>query len=285
MTTIHLLRFDSLWDDSRHFTVRPLAGLLSDHPPFEQPHKRDYYLLLFVIRAAGRLIVDHTEIHIDQPTLIVIKPGAVLRIQLNNCAEGYLISFREEVFALRYHDNVLKQFRFLGQHTHACLQVDETTTERWVQLCQWAMDEYRLQPRGNEKVFRSYLNILLFDMERMSPPPAMAGRTENGRTTRIAVFEELIDRHFTQLKTPAAYADLLAITPDYLNKLCREALGQTSGAVIRQRVVTEAKRLLLHTSDTVSQIADRLGFENTSYFVAFFRKQSGTTPEQFRRSR
>jgi AraC family transcriptional activator of pobA len=285
MTTIRLLRFDSLWNDSRHFTVRPLAGLPSDHPQFEQPHKRDYYLLLYVIRAEGRLIVDHAEIRADQPTLIVVKPGAVLRIQLSSPAEGYLICFREEVFSLRYHDNVLKQFRFLEQHAYACLQVDETAVNRWVQLCQWAMDEYRLQPQGNEKVFRSYLNILLFDMERMSPLPSMTGRTDTVRMRKIAAFEELIERHFAQLKKPAAYADLLAITPDYLNKICRETLGQTAGSVIRQRVVTEAKRLLLHTSDTVSQIADRLGFENTSYFVAFFRKHSGTTPEQFRKSR
>lgn len=284
MTTIHLLGFDSLWDDGRRFTVRKLAGLLSDHPGFTHPHKRDFYLLLFVINAEGLLIVDHAEIRAGQPWLIVMKPSAVLSIQLDDPAEGYLICFREEVFSLRYHDNVFRQFRFLGQHAYACLQMDETATERWTQICEWAMDEYRLQPPGNEKVFRSYLNILLSDVERMAPLSEMTERKETGRT-RIVAFEELIERHFAQLKKPAEYADLLAITPNYLNKICREALGQTAGSVIRQRIVIEAKRLLLYTPDTVSQIADRLGFDSTSYFVALFRKQSGMTPEQFRRSR
>ena len=52
--------------------------------------------------------------------------------------------------------------------------------------------------------------------------------------------------------------------------------------MIRERILLEAKRLLVHSPQTVAEIAYQLNFEDTSYFGRFFKKHTGTTPEQFR---
>jgi AraC family transcriptional activator of pobA len=78
------------------------------------------------------------------------------------------------------------------------------------------------------------------------------------------------------------YADRLAMTANHLNALCRRVVNQTASDLIHERVITEAQRRLVHSADTVSQVADALGFEDPSYFTRYFKKYVGQTPEAFR---
>jgi len=81
------------------------------------------------------------------------------------------------------------------------------------------------------------------------------------------------------------YADKLAMTPDRLNDIVKRATGVTAGHLIRQRVLTEAKRQLVFTSQPIHEIAYDLAFSDPSHFARFFRKQTGTTPHEFREGR
>jgi AraC-like DNA-binding protein len=74
----------------------------------------------------------------------------------------------------------------------------------------------------------------------------------------------------------------LHISTNYLNRLCREYRGVTGGEIIRERVIIEAQRLLQYTTLSVAETAYKLGFESPSYFITFFKKNTGTTPEGFR---
>jgi AraC-like DNA-binding protein len=100
----------------------------------------------------------------------------------------------------------------------------------------------------------------------------------------VQEFEQLIDKYFETKKLPSAYAELMHLSPNYLNKICKEETGQTASDLIRKRITIEAQRLLHYTNYSVKEIADKLGFDNYSYFVTFFKKQTGTTPEQFRKN-
>ena len=72
------------------------------------------------------------------------------------------------------------------------------------------------------------------------------------------------------------------MTPDRLNDHVKRATGVTAGHLIRQRVLTEAKRQLVFTGQTIHEIAYDLAFSDPSHFARFFRKQTGTTPQDFR---
>ena len=75
------------------------------------------------------------------------------------------------------------------------------------------------------------------------------------------------------------------MTPDRLNDHVKRATGVTAGHLIRQRVLTEAKRQLVFTSLAIHEIAYELAFSDPSHFARFFRKQTGTTPHEFRAAR
>jgi AraC-like DNA-binding protein len=102
--------------------------------------------------------------------------------------------------------------------------------------------------------------------------------------TLIKNFRQLIEQNFTMLRLPKDYARLLYITPNHLNAISNDMLGMPAGEVIRNRVVLEAKRLLINLDLSISEIADKLNFSDNSYFTKFFKSNTGQTPEEFRKN-
>ena len=101
----------------------------------------------------------------------------------------------------------------------------------------------------------------------------------------VEALRKLVEEHFHKERQLAFYADKLAMTVDRLNDHVKRATGVTAGHLIRQRVLTEAKRQLVFTSQPIHEIAYDLAFSDPSHFARFFRKQTGTTPHEFRAAR
>ncbi|SEO54184.1 Helix-turn-helix domain-containing protein [Niastella yeongjuensis] len=78
------------------------------------------------------------------------------------------------------------------------------------------------------------------------------------------------------------YAGQLNTTPQNLNAACRKAVDQASAEVLAEFITSEAKRLLLYTNNTVSQIAGTLDFIDASHFIKYFKRITGQTPQSFR---
>ena len=90
---------------------------------------------------------------------------------------------------------------------------------------------------------------------------------------------------FRQQRQLDFYAEKLGMTVDRLNDHVKRSTGVTAGHLIRQRVLTEAKRQLVFTTQPIHEISDELAFADPSHFARFFRKQTGTTPHEFRDQR
>jgi AraC-like DNA-binding protein len=96
-------------------------------------------------------------------------------------------------------------------------------------------------------------------------------------------FRQLIEKHFRLLRLPKEYAELMYITPNYLNALCQDVTGKSAGDLIRDRIILEAKRFLTNANMDISEISYELNFQDNSYFTRFFKKSTGITPEVFRK--
>jgi AraC family transcriptional regulator, transcriptional activator of pobA len=101
----------------------------------------------------------------------------------------------------------------------------------------------------------------------------------------VEALRRLVEEHFRKERLISFYAEKLAITPDRLNDHVKRVSGVTAGHLIRQRVLTEAKRALVFTGQPIHEVSYDLGFADPSHFARFFRKQTGTTPQQFREGR
>lgn len=282
-TEIPVCDFGLFGDDVRHFWMDDLNSLLQHFPILEDPHKQHFFMMLFIDDAKGEVSIDNQKINLDGSKVIVIKPRSISSIHINSKAKGKIICFTDDFFSLRYNNNVLNQFSFLYNASKSFVRLNEKEKNKWVYLLEIFFQEFKFQKRETVKILRSYLNIFLFELERLSNPQGYAPDSTM-KQQKVREFEKLIDLHFKFKKMPSAYADLLNISPNYLNKICKEISNCTAGDLIRKRIILEAQRLLHYTNHSVNEIADQLGFESTSYFVTFFKKQINNTPEQFRKA-
>jgi AraC family transcriptional activator of pobA len=282
-TTLPVLSIGLFGAGVKHFWMGSVAGLADRYPVLAQPHRQDFYVLLLVEQAQGEVSVDNDRIVLDQHAqAIIMKPGCISALQLNGQASGHLICFTEQFFLLRYNNNILYQFSFLKRDAESHINLMDQEKLSWYQLIRLCQEEFDQAQQESDTVLRSYLNIILFEVDRRYKP--LGGlKSKNMRQEKIHEFEKLIDANFRWSKMPSYYADLLSVSPNYLNKVCKDETGQTAGDLIRKRITLEAQRLLHYTNASVNEIAHLLGYESLSYFVTSFKKQTGMTPEQFRK--
>ncbi|MFC6688818.1 helix-turn-helix transcriptional regulator [Jhaorihella thermophila] len=109
--------------------------------------------------------------------------------------------------------------------------------------------------------------------------PRAAGR----ESPLLRRYEALIEEHFRDRWPVAAYAGELAVSPTHLNRVVRQATGGPASALITDRVLREARRMLIYTNLTAAEIAYALGFNDPAHFSRVFARGTGLPPREFRR--
>ncbi len=150
-------------------------------------------------------------------------------------------------------------------------------------LCRDLHEERSLAREGYRLASRALLALIAIEVVRLAASRARSGAvTLSAADGMVGALRRLVEQHFRKQRQIGFYADRLAMTADRLNAHVKRATGVTAGHLIRQRVLTEAKRELVFTARAVAEIAYDLGFADPSHFGRFFRKQTGTTPQAFR---
>lgn len=95
-------------------------------------------------------------------------------------------------------------------------------------------------------------------------------------------YENLADQHFKTIRSVLGYAEMLDISPKHLNRITQAVINKKASEILVERLVLEAKRMLIFMDDNVVDIAFDLGQEDYSYFARLFKKHSGYSPVSFR---
>ncbi len=96
-------------------------------------------------------------------------------------------------------------------------------------------------------------------------------------------YAALVERGFRTGCGVADYAEQLGVTPTHLSRICRDASGRPALAILQERIVHEACRMLVDSDMAARDIATELGFSSAAYFTRAFSKLTGRTPSEFRR--
>ena len=97
----------------------------------------------------------------------------------------------------------------------------------------------------------------------------------------LKLFEDLVEKHFKNIKSPTAYAGLMKISERHLNRVTRACLSKTASEFILDRCILEAKRLLMRGEMAIADVSLMLGYIDNSYFSQIFKKRTGKTPREF----
>jgi AraC-like DNA-binding protein len=264
------------------FYIQTLQDHLRDHAFVSKPHRHDFYLALYISQGAGEHTIDFQTYPVKPHSFFLMTPGQVHSWKLDADTDGYIFFFVPEFYQLGQTDKHLLEFPFFqASNPYPCVQLTAMDEPIVPVILQDMLEEYAGQSSVNINLLRSYVDVVLLKMVRHYDQPLPSTVTQQ-TTFKLRRLEQLIDQNYLTLKTPHAYADLMHLSSSYLNNLCKQALNKTLSDLIHERIVLEAKRFFAYTDLTVAQVADKLNFQEPSYFIRFFRKETGTTPEQFR---
>lgn len=249
---------------------------------FQQFHLNSFFMILMIEKAVGEIVADDCESLLNDLQLVVIKPKSINKLHFNTDCKGKVICFTEDFFSLRYNDNMLNQFAFLAKDAQLAFSFSEENFNLLYSILSFAENEFLSCKKDMYKALRSYLNIFLIEIER-SYKPLKRSIYPGFAKEKAYKFQNLVNSNYKLFKFPSYYARQLNISTNYLNKISKQYFGVSSGELIRNHLILESKRILHYTNLSVSEIAFELGFDHISYFVSFFKKHTGETPEQFRK--
>ncbi|WP_199118335.1 helix-turn-helix transcriptional regulator [Pedobacter sp. ASV28] len=256
----------------------------SQHQHLHQAHRHSFYHLVFFTKGNGKQQIDFKNFDVKPGLIYFMIPGQVHSWNFESDPDGYIINFAVNYFSsFLLKQDYLSHFSFFnGKPENQVLVLDEPTAEKITLIFEDILREGQNETTINDDLVRILLLRLFTEVGRAAN--ALQQQSLNPYNyTLLKNFQNLIEENYANLRLPKQYAALLYITPNHLNALCNDCLGIPAGKLIRDRVILEAKRLLINLDLRVAEIAEKLNFEDQSYFVKFFKKYEGTTPDKFRK--
>ena len=257
---------------------------LSKNPHLHVVHKHSFYHLVYFTQGGGEHLVDFKTFKVQKGMIYFMRPGQVHNWHFKGAVDGYIINFSSTFFdSLSINSNISDQFSFFdGNLLNQVIYLRKATQKNVEAVFETIIREQK-ENKPSAQLMIAGLLMQLFvliqrEIEDTAPPETMIHQ----QAPVIRKFQQLVELHFREMKLPNEYASLLYITPHYLNAQCKTFLHMPAGEVIRNRIVLEAKRLLVNAELSIAAIALELNFADSSYFVKFFKKYTGATPDAFR---
>jgi AraC family transcriptional activator of pobA len=266
--------------------IETISSRSSIHDWTIRAHRhRNLFQILVIVRGGGEMSFEARSIVFDAPAAIVIPATTAHGFRFRaDATEGWVLTFTEDVAQGlgERSGEALAALRALAADPIVPLP-GEAETARLGALCVDLHEERFLARQGYRLAMRGYLALIAIAVVRLAASRARTGAaTLEPADPTVDALRYLVEEHFRRERQLAFYAGKLAMTPDRLNDHVKRAAGVTAGHMIRQRVLTEAKRQLVFTNQPIHEIAYDLTFADPSHFARFFRKQTGTTPQAFR---
>lgn len=260
------------------FNIRDVRELLKGKDMTQELHRHDFFYLLALKKGAGSHVIDFTAHKISDNTVFFIRPGQVHQLTLKAASTGYLMAFNNDFY--HPHDELASRSLRKASNINV-YQLDAIRLKKILSILEYILDEYTNKPENYQEVIKANLGILFVELVRQNPNKSV-GSTGSYTHQRLQEFTELLEKHIYTSKQVSQYADRLNLSAYQLNAITKEALGKTCSELINDYIILESKRYLLATSNQVTQIAYQLGYEDVSYFIRFFKKHTGYSPEAFR---
>lgn len=263
-----------------NFNSWKVSDLLAQQELNEPLHRHNFYFLLALENGSGNHEIDFVTHEISDNMVFLVRPGQVHKLHLHQKSTGFLLQFDEELFTKYATDFAIQIQTIFYQNVFSLTKAEYFTFNQNLECMH---QEQNMKESNYSNVISAHLDILMMLLNRKLEKKT--AQPENSFSEqKLIEFKSLLDTHISTVKRVEGYAELLNLTNYQLNSITKKLLDKTPSDMINQQLILEARRQLLATTNQVSQIAFDLGYEDVSYFIRFFKKQTGTTPDAYRKN-
>jgi AraC family transcriptional regulator, transcriptional activator of pobA len=241
-----------------------------------KPHKHDgYFELICIVEGEGFHQVEMDTYPIQAPELYFLKPNQVHCWQFTAIPKGFVLLFKEEFFDAITEAPILNLIRNLDEISRVSLSEHLGLIGFFEEM----RKEYESPGQFSKDIIAGYLRAIFSRILQLSE---FGEEDQKKEDTLYRKFQKLLSEKCPELHLVTDFAKLLNTTPQNLNAICRKYSSKSASEHLTDQLSLEAKRYILHTDLSMNEIADRLAFNDASYFTKFFKKRTGKTPLQFK---
>lgn len=245
------------------------------------PHRHDFYMLIWTTSGTGQHLIDFQPFEIIPNRVFFLRPGQLHQMQ-RFAQDGWLLVFEEALLhgLMRQPLSVqFPMFDYFNQHPYVELQ--EVEREVYASLLH-LLERETDKGKPNLAVVPHYVYLLLLHAQPLYLQQHTRQELAHADLDRIRELRILIDRKYKEEHEMSFYTSALGVSPRKLNEVSRRALGRTVLQLVQERLLTEAKYLLLASPLSVKEITYTLGFSDPAYFGRFFKKHMGLSPAAYK---
>ncbi|MBD3583564.1 helix-turn-helix domain-containing protein [Flavobacterium selenitireducens] len=246
---------------------------------------RPFIKVLF-LTAGYELQIDLKRYSVERPSLFFVSPDQHLTLEKSGSGQGYFIFYNRDFYCIQIHDDEVACDGLLFNNTHdiPMVALDETEKPFFISLFEQMIGEFGLGDGALEEMIRTYLKQLFIKAVRLWKKQNMdkAFLQRNGDLEFFRKFTRLVEQHYKHKHNVSDYAELLFVAPKTIAHKFKKLRLPQPNDVIKNRIVLEAKRLLVHTNLSTKEIGYKLGYDDPAYFSRLFVQKTGQTTSGFR---
>jgi AraC family transcriptional regulator, transcriptional activator of pobA len=245
--------------------------------------RRSGFGAFWVEEGTGDLVDAGIRIPFGPGCLVFTAPGQLFSWRLDGPVRGLFAQFREEYLSLGTGGPALiEKMPFLfDRPAEATLRLEGRERSELGRMFADLRREAESTDLGHEDQAQAHLILILGRARRLFASRGCEFPREPS-SPLASRFRLALAQNFPRVCVGAEYARILSVSRRRLNEELRSQVGRTASELIRDRCILEAKRLLVHSTLTISEIGLQLRFEDPSYFVRFFHRLAGVTPGRYR---
>jgi AraC family transcriptional activator of pobA len=261
--------------------INTFKNHLINHSFIEEPHRHNSYVLVFFTKGSGTHEIDFDKFIIQPGSVFFMQPGQIHNWDLSDDIEGFVVFYSQEMYNLYFGQKTIAEYPFYSSvNTIPEIVLDNAETKAILPYFDAMILENQSDQMMKRDKIMNLLDIIHIEIARKYSETHL--HEAHSYNVKIKNFEVLLEHYFKTDKTPSFYASQLHITLKHLNRVCNEILKKTTTEVITDRIILEAKRMLMDKKFTVNEIATGLGYDDYSYFTRLFKKHTAMTPTDFR---
>ncbi|MFG0415659.1 4-hydroxyphenylacetate catabolism regulatory protein HpaA [Pseudomonas sp. zjy_8] len=279
--------YDQRYSESEvhHDRLGNLAGFFGRNMPV---HRHDRFFQVHYVKSGTvRVYLDDQQFIESGPMFFLTPPTVTHSFVTDPDSDGHVLTVRQQlVWQLIEADASLLPTGM--QVRPACValanvpvadQAEARRLETWLEALS---DEFASSNPGRDAALQSLTRLIMISLLRLCPNSREAIPARHEDLKIFHRFNALIEAHYLEHWPLASYAAQIGVTEARLNDICRRIADLPSKRLVLERLMQEARRLLLFSGSSVNEVCYQLGFKDPAYFSRFFNRYAGVTPGEYR---